>query len=174
MPGEKKRRHYKVEELKCREAIDRALASGVPYLEIVSMVKEKGESIGATSLWRYHNSLDRAAERIKKAKDQVKVLIDAVREQPNTDLAEAANQLLLQAAIERIAEAEEGFREEDLVKVGRLVANLERSGVIREKLKLQFAERVKSTAEEVTKVARGEGLSQDKAEEIRKKILGIV
>lgn len=132
------RRHYKVERLKCRELIDRMLADGYIYEDIMEAVAEAGERISKSSIQRYHASFEQVAERITKTREQMKVLIDAVRDQPGTDLAEAANQVMMQGLLTRIATAGDEFDALPLDKVGRLVASLERSAVAREKLKLQY------------------------------------
>lgn len=133
-----RRRHYKVEELSCRETVDRMLAAGHTYDEIVQAVREAGEEIGKSSVQRYHSSWEQVAEKLRKTREQVKVLVQAVRESPNTDLAEVANNLLLYGLTERIAQADNEWAELSLEKAGRLAANLERSMVARERLKLQF------------------------------------
>jgi hypothetical protein len=134
----KKRRHYKVEELTCRQMVDEMLANGHTYEAIAEAVREVGESIGKSSVARYHSAWDQVTERIAKTREQMKVLIDAVRDQPGTDLAEVANQVMMQGLLSRIARAEDDFEKLDLVDAGRLVATLERSGVQRERLKLQY------------------------------------
>lgn len=134
----KNRCHYKAEQLECRQMIDKMLADGYIYDDIVAAVKDAGERISKSALQRYHNSFEQVAERITKTREQMKVLIDAVRDQPGTDLAEAANQVMMQGLLTRIATAGDEFDELGLEKAGRLVATLERSAVAREKLKLQY------------------------------------
>ncbi|AJA42400.1 hypothetical protein AJ85_05715 [Alkalihalobacillus alcalophilus ATCC 27647 = CGMCC 1.3604] len=132
------RKHFKVESLKSRETVDKMLAEGYTYEDIVAAVAKNGESITAASLSRYHGSFERIAERITKTREQMKVLVEAVREQPNTDLAQVANELMMTGLIQRISTAEDEFDDLPLDKVGRLVASLERSGIMREKLKFEF------------------------------------
>ena len=132
------RRHYKVGRLKCRELIGQMLADGYIYEDIMAAVTEACECISKSSIQRYHASFEQVAERITKTREQMKVLIDAVRDQPGTDLAEAANQVMMQGLLTRIATADDEFDALPLDQVGRLVASLERSGVAREKLKLQY------------------------------------
>jgi DNA-binding transcriptional MerR regulator len=148
----KKRRHYKVEKLSCREMIDRMLSEGYTYDEISEAVAEAGEKIGKSSLARYHSSFEQVAENVRKTREQMKVLVDAVREGPNTDLAEVANQVMMQGLVERVAKAKSAgeFGGLSLDKAGRLVADLERSAVAREKLKLEFDRGVNSAMEKIT------------------------
>lgn len=132
------RRHFKVEQLACRQMVDQMLAQGYTYEDIVTAVRDQGEMITAASLSRYHGSFERIAETITQTREQMKVLIDAVREQPNTELAEVANQVMMQGLLRRVATAQDEFGSLPLDKAGRLIANLERSAVAREKLKFEF------------------------------------
>lgn len=143
----KHRKHFKVEQLKCRAMVDRMLSDGYTYEDIVAAVQAKGESITAASLSRYHGSFERIAERITKTREQMKVLVEAVRDKPNTDLAQVANELMMQSLIERISTAQDEFSEIPLDKVGRLVASLERSATAREKLKYEYDKGITATSE---------------------------
>jgi DNA-binding transcriptional MerR regulator len=150
--GEKKRRHYKVEKLSCREMVDKLLADGYTYEEIAAAVEKLGEKIGKSSIARYHSSFEQVAENVRKTREQMKVLVEAVREQPNTDLAEVANQVMMQGLVERISKAKNlgEFGDIPLDIAGRLVANLERSAVAREKLKFEFDRGVNVAVSRIT------------------------
>lgn len=145
----KNRRHFKVEQLACRQMVDQMLTQGYTYEDIVAAVRSEGETITVASLSRYHGSFERIAERITKTREQMQTLIEAVRDRPNTDLAEAANQLMMQGLLQRVATAEDEFDSLPLDKAGRLVANLERSAVQREKLKFEFDKGVSAATEKI-------------------------
>jgi Protein of unknown function (DUF3486). len=132
------RRHYKVERLKCRKMIDQMLADGYIYDDIVQAVFDQKEFISASALQRYHMSFERIAERYKKAQDQMKVLVETIRENPNTDLADAASQIMLQGLFQRLATAGEEFDSMPLDKAGRLVTQLSRATIARESLNLRM------------------------------------
>ena len=59
-------------------------------------------------------------------------------------------------------------------KMGIMVAKLSKASVDQKKWMSQARSKAKDAAEEVVKVAKQGGLSEKTAEEIRKKILGIV
>jgi hypothetical protein len=143
----KHRKHFKVEQLKCRATVDRMLNEGYIYEDIVAAVQKNGESITTASLSRYHGSFERIAERITKTREQMKVLVEAVRDKPNTDLAQVANELMMQSLIERISTAQDEFDDISLVEAGRLVASLERSGTAREKLKYEYDKGINAASE---------------------------
>lgn len=172
-----KRKHFKVDALKCKKMVRKMLADGAFYKDIVQAVREVGEEISAASLCRYSQNISKVTERIKKAKEQVKVLVEEIKERPNTDLAEVASQLLLDGVIQAIAEKEDAFEKADVVKMGQMVAQLEKSAVFRERAKLifkkEFEERTKKTAANVGKTAKKAGLSAAVVKQIEEEILGL-
>lgn len=173
-----RRKHYKVDTLKCKNQIKKWLADGVPYLKIAKMVHELGEEISHQSIHRYHKNLQQITERIREAQEQVNVLVQEVRERPNTDLSEVASQLLLHGVIQAIAEKEDAFEEADIVKTGQMVAQLEKSAVLRERAKLafkrDFEERAKKAVENIKKTAKKGGLSAGLVKKIEEEVLGLV
>lgn len=145
-----KRRHYLVEKLGCRDMVDRMLAEGYSYMDIAVAVSDKGERISTASICRYHNSMSRVAEKVIQAREKVKVLVDAFKNRPGTELAEAAEQVMLQGLLQKVAEAdEEDFETMSLEKAGRLISALSRSGVNREKFKLQYNQGVGAAVDRI-------------------------
>lgn len=145
----KKRCHYKVEKLKSKKVVDKMLAEGYTYDDIAMAVEENGEKISTSALQRYNASFEYAAEKIKRVQEQAKVLIDALRENPNTDMAEVANQVMMSGLLERVASAEDEFENLPLDKVGNLIARLEHSAVGRERLKLTYDKMLSAASEKI-------------------------
>ena len=138
MSKKENRKHYKVERLKCRPMVEKMLAEGYIYEDIVQAVKDEGENISSSALQRYHTSYERIAERFTKVREQMTVLIDAVKNEPRTDMAEVASQIMMQGLFQRLATAGEEFDRLPLDKAGRLVAQLERTAIARENLKIRL------------------------------------
>lgn len=150
-----KRRHYQVEKLACREMVDLMLAEGYSYNDIALAVIDKGERVSPASICRYHNSMSRVAERVLQVREKTKVLVDAFRNRPGTELAEVAEQVMLQGLLQKVAEAdEEDFELMSLEKAGRLISALSRSGVNREKFKLQYNQGVGAAIDRITEELR--------------------
>jgi cobalamin biosynthesis Mg chelatase CobN len=148
------RRHYKVEQLKCRGMVDKMLAAGYIYEDIAAAVTDAGESIGVSSLQRYNASFEFAAQKIRRVQEQTKVLVDALRESPGTEMAEVANQVMMAGLLERVAAADDEFASLDLAQTGKLIASLERSGTGRERLKMQFEKLLKAAGEKIKEELR--------------------
>lgn len=138
MSKKENRRHYKVERLRCRAMVDQMLAEGYIYEDIVEAVNDKKEKISSSALQRYHTSFERIAERYTKVREQMQVLIEAVKNEPRTDMAEVASQIMMQGLFQRLATAGEDFEKLPLDKAGRLVAQLERTAIARENLKIRL------------------------------------
>ena len=145
----KNRRHYKVETLMNRELVDHMLTNGYTYDDIVDAVKQNGEKISRSAIQRYHASFEFAAEKIRRVREQAKVLIDELRENPGTEMAEVANQVMMHGLLERVATASDEFDKLSLEQAGKLIATLERSGVGRERLKLQYEKMLKTARNQI-------------------------
>lgn len=134
-----RRRHHKVEQLpgEIRRLVDQMLAGGHTYEEVVEAVRKAGQDIGKSSVGRYYSKYAQAAERLQKAREGMAAVIEAVNDRPDTDLAQAASSIMMQALLDRVAMAQTGeFDEMALDKVGKLIADLQRADVARERLKL--------------------------------------
>lgn len=137
------RSHHKVETLSCRQKVDKMLADGHTYEEIQQAAKDAGESIGIASLSRYHNKYAQVAERLSKTREAMQVIIDSVRDRPDTDLAQVASQMMMQGLMDRVSMAAgDDFQDISLEKTGKLIADLQRADVARERLKMQFTKGV--------------------------------
>lgn len=136
--GRRHRTHHKVEVMSCRQLIDKMLTDGHTYEEIQAAVREAGETIGKASLSRYYNKYQLAAERVQRTREAMQVLVESVQEKPDTDLAQAANAIMMQALLDRVAMAGDEFVDLPLDKVGRLIADLQRSGVGLEQFRLRY------------------------------------
>lgn len=134
-----RRRHHKVEQLppEIKQLVDQMLAKGHTYEEVVEAVRAAGESIGKSSVGRYYTKYAAAAERIQKAREAMASAIDLVRDRPDTDLGQFASAIMMQSLADRLAQAtSEDFEEIPMEKVGRIIADLQKADVARERLKL--------------------------------------
>lgn len=154
-----------------RREVDRLLVEGnATYDDIRAFLATKGYDIGRSSIGRYGKDFLVNYQRLKIIEDQSKTLVSEVGD--GMILEEAAAKIFAQKIIE--AQLTGKF---DVLALPRLVsdfAKLQASSVVRERLKMEIKTKVQKAADEVVKVAKSGGLSKEKAEEIRKKILGIV
>lgn len=169
-----RRRHGRVrDELppEVREEVDRLLIEpGVTYDDIRAYLADKGYDISRSAIGRYGKDFLSVYQQLRMIEDKSKALVSEAGGDGMV-LEEAASKLFAQLILE--AQMSGQIKVTKLPRIISDFARLQASTVLRERLKKEFADRVKKTADEVGKVARAKGLSDETAEEIRKKILGI-
>lgn len=172
--AEKVRRHSRIgDELpqELKREVDRLLVEGnVTYDDIKAFLEEKGYDISRSAIGRYGKEFLASYQRLRVIEEKSRALVSEAGD--GMVLEEAAAKIFAQKIVE--AQLLEGF---DILENPRLIADfakLQSSTVARERFKRELKEKVEKTAESVVKTARQGGLSDEKAEEIRKKILGIV
>lgn len=131
------RSHSKISKLPAsvREAVDKLILSGKTYDEIAEHLQHMGEDISRASVGRYGQRFLAQMEKLQLFRDQARVVVDSAGDRPALEIAEAANQMALSAVMEYIMEIDslKGAKATEVIKA---LALLERSGVQRERLKL--------------------------------------
>ncbi len=170
----KVRRHSRIaDELpaELRREVDRLLVEGnVTYDDIQAFLAGKGHDISRSAIGRYGKEFLATYQRLRVIEDQSRTLVSEAGE--GMVLEEAAAKLFAQKIVEAQLSGDL-----NILEMPRLVsdfAKLQSSTVARERFKRELQDRVVKTADEAGKIARQGGLSDEKAEEIRRKILGIV
>lgn len=132
------RSHSKISKLPAsvREAVDKLILSGKTYDEIAEHLQHMGEAISRASVGRYGQRFLAQMEKLQLFRDQARVVVDSAGDRPALEIAEAANQMALSAVMEYIMEIDslKGAKATEVIKA---LALLERSGVQRERLKLE-------------------------------------
>jgi hypothetical protein len=172
--AEKVRRHSRIgDELpqELKREVDRLLVEGnVTYDDIKAFLEEKGYDISRSAIGRYGKEFLASYQRLRVIEEKSRALVSEAGD--GMVLEEAAAKIFAQKIVE--AQLLEGF---DILENPRLIgdfAKLQSSTVARERFKRELKDKVEKTAESVVRTARQGGLSEEKAEEIRRKILGIV
>lgn len=147
------RSHSKISKLPAsvREAVDKLILSGKTYDEIAEHLQHMGEDISRASVGRYGQRFLAQMEKLQLFRDQARVVVDSAGDRPALEIAEAANQMALSAVMEYIMEIDslKGAKATEVIKA---LALLERSGVQRERLKLDAK---KKAAEVIKKLEEG-------------------
>jgi len=169
--GKKNRRHYKVEAFPepIREAINRALVQGVTYEELVKRIAAEGYDIGKSSLHRYGSQFLQKLERVRLVREQAQAVVKEAGPE-SLDMQDAISQL----AVHQIAEAllEMGVvTDEPLHKLANAFANLQRSDVMRERFKADFARKAEKAVANIERKAKS--LDPETMRVIREEIYGI-
>ncbi|MBE7415094.1 MAG: DUF3486 family protein [Deltaproteobacteria bacterium] len=141
------------------------------YKALEEMLKEKGFSISKSSIHRYGREFESKLAAIKLATEQARAVVEEVGDEENA-LGDALAQVVQQKAFEALMKLEDPGKV-NLASIGKMVADLNRSSVTLKKYRAEVRGKVTEAAEQVAKEIKSKGLSEEAAEEIRQKILGI-
>lgn len=156
--------------------LDRKLVAGgfSDYVALSDWLKDQGYEISKSSLHRYGSGFEQRLSAIKIATDQAQAIADTIGDDQGV-LGDALTRLIQEKTFQLLVEMESLSAEDvDFTKLGEMVAKLNKTAILQKKWISDMREKAARTADEVVKVAKSGGLSAERAEEIRKKILGIV
>lgn len=136
------------EDLKLQ--VDVMLADTANTYEYISQfLKKSGYDISKSSVGRYANRTNTAAQRLIEAQAQTERLIQVVQKNPNADYTEAAIVLTMNGLVNKVATAEEEFDEMPLDKAGRLIASLSRTKTYKDKVRQDMKKKADLAFEEM-------------------------
>ena len=140
-----RRKHSKISTYppELQEAINKKIVEGHTYRDIAVWLSSKGCEISHTAIANHGKDFLAKLERIKIVKEQAKAIVTETGDAPSTQMAEAASTLAMQLVMEILAGADkEKLEKEKLTDVLKALAQLERSAVSRESLKMQYQKRM--------------------------------
>lgn len=158
------------------EALNAKLVDGFTYEEIVKWLGCMGHDISRSGVGRYAKDFLTRLERLKNVREQAKAIIDDSSDDPQTTMAEASSQIAFQLLMEAFLEAgDKGAKglDKTMIDAIKALAQLEKSGVDREKLKAGLREKAKKVADDVEKRVAAAGLKPEDLKYIREQIYGI-
>ncbi len=159
-----------------KNELDKRLVRGgfCDYTALSEWLCEQGYEISKSAIHRYGQAFDERLSAIRVATEQARAVTEAAGDDRG-DLGDALTMLVQEKTFQALVEMQSLNPEKiDLTKLGRMVAELNRASVQQKKWIAEAREKTKATAEEVVKVAKKEGLTEEKAQQIRRMILGIV
>lgn len=164
-----------------RIELERRLIAGgfSDYTGITSWLNEAlarsgmADSVSRTAVARFGQDFASKCEAIKVATEQAKAIVGVVGDDEG-NMNEALIRLIQQLSFDVLIKNQDADVASLLPKMGVMVAKLSKASVDQKKWLREVRQKAASAADEVVKVAKAGGLSEDKAGEIRKKILGIV
>lgn len=154
---ERNRIKSRVDELpqEARELLDRLLADVTnTYQEIADCMASKGWDISRSSIGRYALRQNAVARRLKESREQMVALINEVKDNNDVEASELAASLLIDGLTRRIATAEEDFETMPLEKAGRLLVQIQRSAIYKERMKSTRARACKDVEVNIMKRMR--------------------
>jgi hypothetical protein len=110
---------------------------------------------------RYAKRTQAATERLRVAAEQTRVLIQSIKDGQDVEASEVGSALLLDGLINRLATAEEEFDDMPLDKAGRLLVQLQRSGVYKNRWKAERRKTIESLRDSMMRELQGEVQEDD-------------
>ncbi len=139
-----------------RELLDEMLADvNYSYKEIADEITDRGFNISKSAVGRYAIRQNAISKRLKEVAEQTRVIVEAAQNN-NFDAVGATTSMLTAGLARKIATAQEEIDNMPIDKAARLVVQLERSAVYREKFRLQYEKGVKEAIQEVKKELQAE------------------
>lgn len=173
MGGPKGRNHSRITDdlpEDIRREVDRLLMEeSATYDDIRDFLASKGHDISRSAIGRYGKGFMNHVRRLRIIEDKSRTLVSDAGD--GMVLEEAAAKIFSQQIIELLME--EDFEVKNLPRIISDFAKLQTSSALRERMKHEIAKAVEKTADDVEKIAKAGGLTDEKAAVIRKKILGI-
>jgi hypothetical protein len=177
----KRRTHSKVTQELPPELVDeinRLLKQGVFYDDIVVFLKEKGHNISRSSVGRYGRNFLNCVEELNIFREQTKIVVEQKGDAPATDMAEAASMFAIQKLFNYLLDPNLSVKEK--TEVMKVIALLEKSGVSREKLKMDYIEvkeakkKADKAVQTIEETAKKKGLDPETLAIIKEQVYGIV
>ena len=126
-----------------RLKVDVMLADTSNTYEYISQyLKEEGYDISKSSVGRYAMRSNTARQRLLEAQAQTEKLIQVVKDNPDADYSEAAILMTMNGLINKVATAEEEFNEMPVEKAGRLLLELNKVEISKERFELDYKKKM--------------------------------
>lgn len=126
------------------------------YLAIAQEVTEMGYEISKSSVGRYALRKNKVSNRLKEAMQTTKVLVEAMKDNNDLGATEAATMILANELAQKVATAQEEIDEMDITDASKLLIQLQRTSVYKEKFKLEYKKGVNDAAEMIKKLMKEE------------------
>lgn len=177
-----RRKHSKVLQLppEIVEAVNKQLTSGVPYERIAAWINDMSEETGVEvshmAVHRYGKGFLGQLEKLRIAREQARAIVEDNKDRPATEMTEAASNLAVQMIQEYFMKAqnEGGEIDKGLIETMKALAQLERSSVAREKLKLEFRQKAEQAVKAIEETGRQKGLDTETLTYIKEQVYGIL
>jgi hypothetical protein len=166
----------KVEQLpkEAKEWLDAALVEGnfAGYELLASELKARGFDISKTAVHRYGQEFAERLKILRVATEQARAVIEAA---PDDD--DSVNQALLRITQEKLFTFMLDYQIDpekvDMAKITRSIADLAKASTGAKDFAIKVRAKAKEAAAEVADTVKKAGLTDEAAEQIRRRILGI-
>lgn len=158
-----------------KDELDRRLVQGgfSGYEALEAWLAEHGARISASAIHRYGQAFEARLGALKLATEQARVIAEELGDGAG-DLGEALTAVAQQKTFDLLMDLEVDAGEVPYDKLITAIARLNQAGVQQKRWRAEVSKRARAAADEAEQIARTGGLSDEAAEAIRAKILGVV
>lgn len=150
------------------------------YRELEEELRARGFDISKSAVHRYGQALERRLASIRASTEAARVISENISNQKGTQ-SDAILEMIQSEVFQALMQLEEIKQEDDPMKrlsalsfVGKNISPLITAGVNLKKYQAAIKAKAQAAAQEVEKLVKKGGLSDDTADRIRQQILGIV
>lgn len=127
------------------------LDTSYTYTDISNYLKSKEYEISKSAIGRYALRTNNATQRLLEAQEQTRILIEAIKKNPDADYTEGALQIMSGELTKKFAQAQEEWDDMPLDKAARVMVALSRTKVYKDKVRADLAEKAKIALAEFKK-----------------------
>lgn len=158
-----------------KEWLDKALVEGnfSGYEALAAELQGRGINISKSALHRYGQDFEARLAALKIATEQARAIAESAPDDAGM-MGDALTRLVQQKAFDVLMDMQiEDPNAIKLTDLGQMIANLNKASVLQKKWALEVRQKAQTAADEVAKVAKAGGLTDDAVDLIRARILGI-
>lgn len=150
------------------------------YRELEEELRARGFDISKSAVHRYGQALERRLASIRASTEAARVISENISNEKGAQ-SDAILEMIQSEVFQALMQLEEIKQEDDPMKrlsalsfVGKNISPLITAGVNLKKYQAAIKAKAQAAAQEVEKLVKKGGLSDDTADQIRQQILGIV
>lgn len=161
-------------DLRIKSAVDEAIRDDRATIDdIVAIIGSMGGDASRSAVGRYKQKAEEQMKRYREAQEVAKVWIGKLQTDPEGDVGRLLAEMLRTTAFQTIGDIDEATPQ-DIMFLGKALKDLASADTLTaNRIMVVRREAAKEAAVVAVKEAKGAGLSDEAAEMIRKKILGV-
>lgn len=118
------------------------------YVFISQWLNNQGYEISKSSVGRYAGRLNGTVQRLIEAQEQTRVIVEAIKKNPEADYTEGALQIMSGELTKKFAAAQDEWDDMPLDKAARAMIALSRTKIYKDKIKADLTEKMKGALEQ--------------------------
>jgi hypothetical protein len=172
-----RRKHFKVSTLprEVQDAINQKIADGESYPKIAAWIRQMGHEVGKSSVARYGKDFMARMEVLKTTQKQAEAIMTEMGGRPALEIEEATAKLASQLIMEHLIKTQD-LKGASLGVVLKAVAQIQGSSVARERVKMDWKQKLDSAFKKIEEKAekKKQPVDRETLEVIKREVYGLV